>query len=71
MDIAVKLEKHPEITYPQAVAVRMAGQLFNVLAIREISQGLRFSINPLASDGFLDFSSCFRALGFQLIVFIN
>jgi hypothetical protein len=33
----VELEKHPVITYPQAVAVSMVGQLFNALAIREIS----------------------------------
>jgi hypothetical protein len=69
MDIAVKLEKYPKINYSQAVAVCMAGQLFNILAIREISQGLRFGINPLARGDFLDFFNLL--LGFQLIVFIN
>jgi hypothetical protein len=37
MNIAVELEKHPEITYSQAIAVIMINQLFNALAIREIT----------------------------------
>jgi hypothetical protein len=37
MNIAVELEKHLEIAHPQAIAVIMINQLFNVLAIREIT----------------------------------
>jgi len=50
----------------------MVSQLFNALAIREISQYLRFGINPLTHGDFLDlFKLLKRALGFQLIVFIS
>jgi len=42
----------------------MASQLFNALAIREISQYLRFGINPLAHDYFLDLFKLFKSFGF-------
>jgi hypothetical protein len=52
--------------YSQAVAIGMASQLFNVLAIREIRQGLRLGKNPLARGDFLDFFNLLQGLGFPV-----
>jgi len=41
----------------------MASQLFNALAIREISQYLHFGINPLAHGDFLDLFKLLKGFG--------
>ena len=42
----------------------MVSQLFNALAIREISQYLLFGINPLTHGDFLDLFKLLKGLGF-------
>jgi len=42
----------------------MVSQLFNALAILEISQYLRFGINPLTHGDFLDLFKLLKGFGF-------
>ena len=42
----------------------MVSQLFNAQAIREISQYLRFGINPLTDGDFLDLFKLLKGFGF-------
>jgi hypothetical protein len=53
VDFAIKFKKHAVIANPQTVTVVVIDEFFNVWAIREISQGLCFTINPFALLDFL------------------
>jgi hypothetical protein len=57
---AVKREKNAVIANPQAVWVRMVGQLLDVSAVREMCQGLRVVEYLGAHGAILDFNGLLR-----------